>query len=198
MKRFARGRTAIAIAATAAVAACSGGVQGPRQPGGKAWDHEWAKPVEAAGVPNLHRVSADLYRSAQPDRLGFETIAAMGVRTVVNLREDHSDADLVAGLGMDLVEIPMLPYGFGDEEVAGFLDVAMDPARAPVLVHCLHGADRTGLMCAIYRVAVQGWSREEAEAEMVSGGFGYHAVFQDPVQYIRTFDPGSLTPPDPP
>ncbi len=174
--------------AAAVAAGCPGGARGPRPPSGGAWEHQWAIPVEAAGAPKLHRVSDDLYRSAQPDRQGFEAVAGMGVRTVVNLRDDLSDADMVDGLGMDLVEIPMKPYGFGDEEVSRFLDVVRDPARVPVLVHCLHGADRTGLMCAAYRVAVQGWSREEAEAEMVSGGFGYHAIFADPVEYIRTFE----------
>jgi protein tyrosine phosphatase (PTP) superfamily phosphohydrolase (DUF442 family) len=155
--------------------------------------HAWAEPVE--GIPNGHRVSEGLLRGAQPDREGFEALASMGVRTVVDLRAGHSDADLVRGLDLDLVEIPIRPYAFGDADVARFLSVAADPDRAPVFVHCRYGSDRTGLMCAAYRVAVQGWSRDEAVAEMTTGGFGYHGIWTEPVAYIRSLDVDAVLPP---
>ena len=49
-------------------------------------------------------------------------------------------------------------------------------ASGPVLVHCLHGSDRTGTIVAMYRIVEQGWTREAAIAEMTGGGYGYHAV----------------------
>jgi protein tyrosine phosphatase len=63
-----------------------------------------------------------------------------------------------------------------------------DPKRVPVLVHCQHGADRTGTMCALYRIAVQGWSKEEALREMQAGGFGFHGVWQDLVRFVDKLD----------
>jgi hypothetical protein len=40
-------------------------------------------------------------------------------------------------------------------------------------------------MCAIYRIAVQGWSREEAVEEMTKGGFGFHSIWQNLPDYIN-------------
>jgi hypothetical protein len=125
----------------------------------------WAQPVTLAGVQNLHRVSDDLYRGAQPDRAGFEA------------------------LDMDLVEIPIEPDDFGDTEVAAFLSVVSEPDRTPVFVHCKFGADRTGAMVGAYRIVIQGWSREQAVEELRSGGFGYHRFWKLPLSYLETFDP---------
>ncbi len=55
-------------------------------------------------------------------------------------------------------------------------------------MHCLHGADRTGPMCAIYRMAVEGWSKEEAIKEMKEGNFGYHSVWKNLISYLRELD----------
>jgi len=64
----------------------------------------WAQPVLGAEVRNWHRVTPDLYRCAQPDDDGMRELAAFGIRSVVNLREHHSDADEVEGTGLVLIE----------------------------------------------------------------------------------------------
>jgi hypothetical protein len=74
------------------------------------------------------------------------------------------------------------------KEAVKFLQIATDPRHTPVLVHCQHGADRTGAMCAIYRVAVEGWTKEEAAQEMTGGGFGFHAVWQNLPAWIEALD----------
>ena len=74
------------------------------------------------------------------------------------------------------------------EDVVRFLRIVADPARQPVFVHCQHGADRTGMMTAIYRIAVQGWSKEDAIAEMTEGGFGFHSIWTNLVEYVRKLD----------
>jgi hypothetical protein len=78
------------------------------------------------------------------------------------------------------------------DEAVAFLKVAVDPGRAPVLVHCLHGADRTGVMVAVYRVAVQGWSKEEAVREMTEGCYGFHAVYINLAPWVRGLDIGKI------
>ncbi len=95
---------------------------------------EAARPVTGSGLPNAYRVRGTLLRGAQPDREGFLRLAAMGVRTVVNLRSFHSDRDKIAGTGLDYVEIPMTAWSPKDEDVLRFLQVATDPARLPVFV----------------------------------------------------------------
>jgi len=153
----------------------------------------WAQPIEKPGLPNLHKVSDALYRGAQPEPQGFAELAKMGVKTVVNLRKLHSDEDEIeeAGLAKDTfnyVEIPLHAWAAGDEHIVAFLKVMADPKNHPVFVHCQHGADRTGTMSAIYRVAFQGWSKQEALDEMQNGGFGFHSVWANLIDYLEKVD----------
>jgi len=148
----------------------------------------WAQPVELAGVPNLHKVSDSYYRSAQPSAEGMQQLQALGVRTVVNLRAIHSDRDEIGSTPLGYEHISVKAWHAEDEDVVRFLRIVADPNRQPVLVHCQHGADRTGMMTAIYRIAVQGWSKEDAIFEMTQGGFGYHQIWTNLVRYVREVD----------
>src|SRR5512136_2894666 len=148
----------------------------------------WAKPMQMKGVPNLHKVSDTLYRSAQPSAEGMRNLKAMGTRTIVNLRSFHSDRDKIKGTGLGYEHIYMKAWHPEEEDAVRFLRIVTNPKRAPVLVHCQHGADRTGVMCAIYRVAVQGWSKEEALKEMTEGGFEFHGIWQDLVHWMGALD----------
>ena len=58
----------------------------------------WAVKMERSGLPNLHKVDAKLYRSAQPTAEGMTNLVALGVKTVINLRDNASDADEIGGL----------------------------------------------------------------------------------------------------
>jgi protein tyrosine/serine phosphatase len=75
-----------------------------------------------------------------------------------------------------------------DEDVLWFLRIAADPARAPVFLHCQHGADRTGYLVAMYRVVVEGWDRERAIAEMTCDGNGFHPLCRNLIRYVRQAD----------
>lgn len=149
---------------------------------------KWAEPIKVDGVPNLHKVSPDLYRSAQPTAAGMKALKKMGIRTVVNLRSFHSDRDEIDDTGLQYEHIYMKAWHPEEKEIVRFLQIVGDKARVPVLVHCQHGADRTGTMCAIYRIAVSGWSKEEAVKEMTGGGFGFHEVWENLIEYINGLD----------
>jgi tyrosine-protein phosphatase SIW14 len=148
----------------------------------------WAQPLAVPPLKNFYKVSSDLYRGAQPTHEGFVALARLGVRTDVNLRLGGSDAELLDGTRIAQVEIPAEPWELDDEDVVAFLEIVGDRGRAPVFVHCSHGADRTGAMTAIYRTAIQGWSMDEAIAEMTEGGFGYHAIWENLPAYLRALD----------
>ena len=148
----------------------------------------WAKPIEMKGVPNLHKVSETLYRSAQPSEEGVKNLKAAGIETLINLRSFHSDHDKIGDAGLAYEQIYMKTWHPEEEDVVRFLKIVTDPGRSPVLVHCQHGADRTGTMCALYRITVQGWSKEEALKEMMQGGFGFHSIWDNLIEWINALD----------
>jgi tyrosine-protein phosphatase SIW14 len=133
-------------------------------------------PSAASPVANFAEVAPGLYRGAQPDADGFRALRDMGVKTIVDLRGKHDDAKDAEPLGLSVVRIPMSSFPSidppTDAEIRSFLDVASDPARRPVFVHCAEGKDRTGVMCALWRIERDGWTPERALEEMRS--FGYH------------------------
>jgi len=145
----------------------------------------WAQPLKLEGVPNLYRVSDDLYRGDQPSLQGMRNLKQLGLKTIINLRSFHSDRQELGETGLTYEHIFMKPWHPEEKEVVRFLKIVTDPRRTPVLVHCQHGADRTGAMVAVYRIAVQGWSKAEAIREMTQGGYGFHRVWGNLPNWIR-------------
>ena len=151
----------------------------------------WARPLEADGLPNFHELTPTLYRGAMPEPHGFAELERRGIRTVVSLRRFTRDVSVPA-TGLAWVEIPMWTWAPDEDQVLEFLLVATDPARQPVFVHCAHGADRTGVMYALYRVVVQDWTKDEALAELREGGFGHHEIWDELAQFVRAADVGNM------
>jgi len=150
-----------------------------------AHEHQWAAPIDKPGLPNLHKVSDALFRGAQPTAEGMKQLQAMGIKTIAALTIANADGKLVESTGLRVVHISCKPWHAEDECVVQFLALAADKDNQPVYVHCQHGSDRTGLMVAMYRIAIQGWSKDEAIAEMTRGDFGFHSVWKNLVAYIR-------------
>ncbi|GMV82385.1 MAG: hypothetical protein AMXMBFR7_35690 [Planctomycetota bacterium] len=150
---------------------------------------KWAAPLDKPGLPNLHQVSSALYRSAQPSAAGMQEAKRMGIKTVLNLRQFHSDRDEIGETGLAYEHIYFNPFNPEDKEVVRFLQIAADPSRQPVLVHCKHGADRTGTYCALYRICIEGWSKDAAIEELKDGGYGHHeSIFGNLIKYIQELD----------
>jgi protein tyrosine/serine phosphatase len=149
---------------------------------------QWALPLQREGLPNLHQVTPTLYRGGQPTAAGMRQLKAMGVKTVINLRSFNSDKDELGDTGLAYEHIYMKAWHPEREDIIRFLQIVTDKDRTPVFVHCQHGADRTGLMCAIYRVAVCGWTKGEAIEEMTEGGFGHHTIWKNLIKFIEDLD----------
>jgi protein tyrosine phosphatase (PTP) superfamily phosphohydrolase (DUF442 family) len=153
---------------------------------------KWAQPIRMRGVPNLHKVSDNLYRSAQPTAEGMRNLKKMGVETIVSLRSFHTDRDEIGNTGLAYEHIYMKAWHPEEEDIVRFLQIVTRPQKGPVLVHCQHGADRTGAMFAVYRVAIQGWTKEEAVKEMTEGGFGFHGIWANIAPWINKLDIGEI------
>ena len=142
--------------------------------------------ASCGGTPNLHRVDQKVWRSGQPTRCHFRDLEGQGIGEVLCLRRWHSDEEEAPGLKRHHVR--MRASEIRDEDIVAALRV-MVSAEKPVLVHCFHGADRTGVVIAMYRMVVQDWSRERAIAELVDEAHGHHAeVFPNIREYLETVD----------
>jgi len=151
-------------------------------------DARKAKKIILKGVPNFYQVSETLYRSAQPDKNAFIDLAKMGIRTVINLRSFHGEGDLVQNAGMRYLHLYVKGWHPENKEIISFLKIVTNTNYTPVLVHCQHGADRTGVMVAIYRIVIQNWTVDDAIREMTEGGFGFHPLWQNLISYVKELD----------
>ncbi len=132
--------------------------------------------VDMVRVPNFQKVSDDLYRSAEPTAPGLRDLKIMGMRTVINLRSSHSNAQEVRKAGLNYEEIRVKGVFPEEKQVIKFLRLVTNSRKTPLLVHSHHGRARTGIMCAVYRITVQGWTQERALEEMIEGGFGFYGT----------------------
>ena len=153
---------------------------------------QWAEPVEMEGVSNLHRISPTLYRSEQPTALGMKNLERLGIRTIINLRAFNDDKDEVKGTSLRTERVKILTWRIDDKHVIEVMRMLKKAENGPFLIHCQHGADRTGLMSAMYRVLEQGWTPEDAPTELIDGGYGYHSMWKNIVRYVRSVDAASL------
>ena len=109
------------------------------------------------------------------------------------LRASHSDDALTRGLGLRLFDFKMHAWHIEREDVVGALRTLRSETRTgPTLLHCTLGADRTGLVAALYRMIYQGWSKEDALEEMEHGGFGFHDIWINIPRFIHELDMGEL------
>ena len=145
----------------------------------------WAIPIKLEGVDNLHKIHEGLYRSAQPTEEGMKNLEKLGVKTVINLRAFHTDSDEMNGTTLRDNELSVKAWHIEDEDVIRVLRIIKKKENGPFLVHCQHGADRTGVMSAMYRIVIQGWTKDEAIREMIEGGYGFHSIWSNIVQYVK-------------
>ncbi len=144
--------------------------------------------IPEKALPRFHRVNQDLYRGGMPREDGFRFLKKMGIKTVVNFRNDNDEKSLVESLGMKHVHIPLTASrGIADFYIQEFFKVVNNPANYPVFVHCRRGADRTGTMIAFYRIAFEGWDPEQAYRE--ARNIGLHWIYFKLRKQIRSFNP---------
>lgn len=153
-------------------------------------------------INNFGQISASYFRGAQPKKDDYAALAAIGVKTLVNLTSDDADASeeaMARSAGMKYIQIPMTTHTVPTaEELATFMKIATDPASQPIYVHCVGGRHRTGVMTAVYRMTQDGWSADQAFKEMKQFKFGadyLHPEFKKFVfGYAETLAHAAVTP----
>jgi tyrosine-protein phosphatase SIW14 len=140
---------------------------------------------------NFGRVGAGLFRGAEPDRRCLGHLAALGVRTVVNLRDEkdasEDEREEVLALGMRYANMPMSgfdrPSATDVQRVLAFIEVS---GNQPVFLHCKRGRDRTGVVVAAYRVTNDRWAAEKALVEAEDFGLAWWQIRMR--RFIRELD----------
>jgi protein tyrosine/serine phosphatase len=160
----------------------------PAAPQAQARPSNWAEPIMLEGVSNLYRITPMLYRSEQPTAVGMKNLEKLGIRTVINLRWFNSDKQEAAGTLLRTERVKIVTWDIDDKHVVAVMRMLKDPANGPYLIHCQHGADRTGLMSAMYRILEQRWTVDDALAELKDGGYGYHSMWSNILRYVRSAD----------
>jgi len=130
------------------------------------------------GIKNFHQVNQNVYRGGQPNEAGFEQLAKLGVKTVIDLREagqrSLNEAKAVTAAGMKYVNVPMTGLTPPSEsEIHQILALLGDTANGSVFVHCMRGADRTGAVIAAYRIYHDHWTNSQALNEAKALGMSF-------------------------
>ena len=149
---------------------------------------QWSKLVKQAELGNFYQVDNELYRSEQPDKNDFRALEKMGIKEVLNLRQYHTDKDEAKGRSVKLHQIPMDAGELTEMDMIDALRL-IKQRKGPMLVHCWHGADRTGAVIASYRVVFQDWSKQQAIDELVNGDHNFHSTFYSNIpRLIKSLD----------
>lgn len=139
------------------------------------------------GLKNFYKIDEGIYRSEQPDENDFIALEKMGLLEVLNVRRLWSDDKKARHTDLKLHHISMKAGDIKEREVIKALKV-IDDRKGPILVHCWHGSDRTGMLMAMYRLVFQNWTKDDAIHEMTKGNFGFHTAYSNIIDFVRDAD----------
>ncbi|PWT83013.1 MAG: hypothetical protein C5B57_07720 [Blastocatellia bacterium] len=127
-------------------------------------------------IDNFGQINPTYYRGSQPKGRDYADLAALGIKTLIDLTSGDGEADensMTERAGMKHVQIPMSTREPPTPaQLATFLNIVNDPANQPIYVHCVGGRHRTGVMTAVYRMAKDAWTADQAFKEMKRYKFG--------------------------
>ncbi len=150
-----------------------------------------APDIASIRIDNFGRVDGAYYRGSQPKSRDYADLAALGVKTLINLTGDDADPQeptLARQAGLHYFQIPMTTHVVPTAaQVGEFLKIVNDPANQPVYVHCVGGRHRTGVMTAVYRLTHDGWTAERAFTEMKQYKFGADFLHPEFKQFVYSY-----------
>jgi len=153
-------------------------------------------------IDNFGRVNQGYYRGAQPEGRDYADLAALGIKTVINLTSDDAQANeesMVERAKMTYFEIPMTTHEPPTAaQLAQFMKIVNDPANHPVYVHCVGGRHRTGVMTAAYRMTQDGWTADRAFSEMKQYKFGADFLHPEFKRFVYAYRAEPAKPAAPP
>jgi protein tyrosine phosphatase (PTP) superfamily phosphohydrolase (DUF442 family) len=165
------------------------------------WLIQWAKSRSEKNefgvpIPNFARVTDTLYRGALPDADGYRSLVEkLNVARVCSIIEHERSEDMQRALGSGIEEWHHIPFSDRDAPAADKVKEWLDFIRTAdtsgaIFTHCRGGRHRTGMLIGVYRVVDEGWTKEQAYAEMMRFGW-YSALGHQPLLdwFFHEFDP---------
>jgi protein tyrosine/serine phosphatase len=125
-------------------------------------------------IDNFGQMDDQFFRGARPDKKDFPSLAALGIKTIIDLTDNSRETEEPAAeaAGLRYINIPIVDKSYPSmESVNEFLKVVNDPATGKFYVHCAGGRHRTGIMGAVYRFNHDHWNFDKAYAEMLQYDF---------------------------
>lgn len=141
-------------------------------------------------IKNFGQMDDRFFRGAQPKEEDYKDLKALGVQTVIDLRDDpvSYEKSAVEALGMRYVNIPMSDKKYPKEEqIQQFLKLVDDPATGKFYVHCAGGRHRTGVMGAVYRFNYYHWNFDQVYKEMKDYDFYTSWGHGDMKKYVEDY-----------
>jgi protein tyrosine/serine phosphatase len=141
-------------------------------------------------IKNFGQMDERFYRGAQPKETDYKDLAALGIKTVIDLRDNAKDYEksAVEALGMRYVNIPMSDKQYPKEDqIEAFLKLANDPATGKFFVHCAGGRHRTGVVGAVYRFTKYHWNYDQVYKEMKDYDFYSSWGHGDMKKYVEDY-----------
>lgn len=141
-------------------------------------------------IGNFGQMDENYYRGAQPMPDDYKSLADLGIKTIIDLRNDPTDYEKSAAeaVGIKYINLPMSGWQKpDDEDIAKFLQIANDPATGKFYAHCKAGIHRTGMTGAIYRMTKYGWTYDQAYKEMKNYHFTSGLVHGGLKSYVKSY-----------
>lgn len=120
-------------------------------------------------IKNFGQMDERFFRGGQPRENDYHQLAALGIKTVIDLRNDPKDYEKASAeaVGMKYVNIPMSDKDYPETaKIQEFLKLIDDPSTGKFYVHCAGGRHRTGVIGAVYRFNHYNWNYDQVYAEM--------------------------------
>ena len=143
---------------------------------------------ENVKIKNFGQMDERFFRGAQPKERDYKALAELGIRTIIDLREDPEvyAKPMAEAVGLNYVNIPMIAKKYPTPQATAlFLKTVNDPSTGKFFVHCAGGRHRTGAMGAVYRFKFYNWNFNQVYKEMKRYDFytsWRHGAFKDFVE----------------
>lgn len=122
--------------------------------------------------PNRYKVAEQLERQNHPTPWGVASAAKRGIKTIINLRGDNELGSTVlskkaaARHGIKVVDLRTASRSLPSKQLIIDAKKIFDEVEYPALLHCKSGADRAGLMSALFLMLHEGRPVEEAKQQL--------------------------------